>query len=48
MELIELAQRAEARLRYLGNVFSGPNFTDRHEDGPKCLAIANDIRKFLK
>lgn len=47
-ELVKLAIAAEAKLRYLGNVFSAPNFTDRHNDGPECLAIANAIKKVLK
>jgi hypothetical protein len=33
------------KLNSLGRTFSGPNFTDRHQDGPHCLMLAKALEE---
>lgn len=47
-QLVEALERAELRLRYLAEeVFGAPNFTDRYDDGPVCLRVADKARAAL-
>lgn len=44
---IKALESCEAKLEYLGRVFSSTNFTDRHGDGPDCLHRAAKARNAI-
>ena len=47
-ELIAHLTACSAKLKQLGQVFSGRNFTDRYGDGPYCIALADNAQKVIK
>ena len=42
-ELREISQRAARKLRSIGRIFCGPNFTDRGRDGPIMIELADKL-----
>lgn len=46
-EAIKVLESCEAKLEYLGRIFSGPQFTDRGGDGPDCLHRAHKARNAI-
>ena len=46
-EALKVLQSCEAKLEYLGQVFSGVRFTDRHGDGLDCLHRAAKARNAI-
>jgi hypothetical protein len=42
-----LLVRAESLCRRLAEEFTASNFTDRHDDGPRLLRLADDIKLTL-
>jgi hypothetical protein len=46
-EAIKVLESCEAKLEYLGRIFSGPYFTDRHDDGPDCLHRAHKAKNII-
>lgn len=44
---LKALESCEAKLEYLGRVFSSTNFTDRHGDGPDCLHRAHKARNAI-
>lgn len=47
LDTISVLESCEAKLEYLGRVFSSTNFTDRHGDGPDCLHRAHKARNAI-
>lgn len=45
--LIIALEACASKLSSLGREFSKANFTDRHGDGPACLALAKHAREVL-
>src|SRR5690606_5636340 len=43
----EALERCKGKLTALGREFTGDRFTDRHGDGPECLALAEQARAAL-
>ena len=46
-DTIKVLESCEAKLEYLGKIFSGTNFTDRYDDGLDCLHRAAKARNAI-
>ena len=47
LDTIKVLESCEAKLEYLGLIFTGPLSPDRHRDGPDCLNRAHKARNAI-